>query len=163
MGSALGSRASVLRSRAYVPLFVVAGFYAAAILAVALYPHPIDRPLEGSVLGALKLLHGWGLPAFVDYKSVEFLANVMFYVPVACAVALVLPRRRWWLVLVGAVALSTGMEVAQNLIPERVGSVRDVIANSLGALTGIGIAVAIRNARARLNGRTRAGVDETVS
>lgn len=72
----------------------------------------------------------WALP-----HHYGFVLNVLLFVPAGVALV-VLTGRSWWVVTLLALAASTGVEVAQALWLARVGSVADVVANTLGALLG---------------------------
>ncbi len=65
---------------------------------------------------------------------VEFTANVVMFLPLGFL--LVSYLRRPWLGFLGALALSIAAELVQHVIPGRVASVRDVLANALGAAVG---------------------------
>lgn len=80
-------------------------------------------------LGAWFVRDGW----------VEFAANIVMFVPLSLLLALWLwrtPARG----LLLACAASVAIELAQMLLPSRVASLRDVIANVLGAVVGYLIA-----------------------
>ncbi|CAM3663990.1 VanZ family protein [Nocardioides zeicaulis] len=72
----------------------------------------------------------WALP-----HHYGFVLNVVLFVPLG-AVLVVLTRRPWWVATLLALLGSTAVEVAQGLWLDRVGSVADVVANTLGALVG---------------------------
>lgn len=78
---------------------------------------------------------------------IEFGANVALFVPLGFALALLIGRS-WWSVLI-AVAVSAGAEIVQSVIPRREPSVRDVMANALGALLGVLVARPVRRLIAR--------------
>lgn len=69
---------------------------------------------------------------------IEFLGNVAMFVPLG--VLLTLLMRRHWLGVVIALLLSAAAELAQVFIPSREPSLRDVLANVLGA--GVGAVLA---------------------
>jgi glycopeptide antibiotics resistance protein len=81
--------------------------------------------------------------------------NVLLFVPLGIAIG-VWRRPR---LLLGAVALSVGVELTQHLLPERSPDVWDVVTNTAGALLGYG---AVRVWRRRRWGSTdRAVADGT--
>ena len=119
--------------------------YTLFVLAVTLYPHTVDRGLEPYLERVLERLHAHGVPAIVDYGSVEFTANVVFFLPVGFLLALLLPRRLQWLAVLGGLLLSSAVETAQGLfLPGRVSSLGDVVANTTGTLLGCAVAAAVR-------------------
>lgn len=96
------------------------------------------------------VLHDWsaiwrigGLqPTFLTFDTVEWLSNVVMFLPIGFLYAgVVHPRNRYRVVPVAAAA-SIGVETVQLFIPDRVSSVSDVVANTLGALIGVLLLVA---------------------
>lgn len=65
---------------------------------------------------------------------VEFTANIVMFVPLGFLLTLLL-RHHWWGVTL-AIALSVMAELAQIVIPARQPSLRDILANTLGAALG---------------------------
>jgi glycopeptide antibiotics resistance protein len=87
------------------------------------------------------VLHRHGLPEFVNYGVLEFLANIAMFVPIGLLVALLFGPRWWWAAFFVCAALSVSIELYQYLLlPDRFATVRDVIANSTGGLIGTFIA-----------------------
>jgi len=112
--------------------------YLVAVLLVVFWPTPVDRPVSGDLDRVLEWLHGRGVPAWFDYGVVEWLANVAMFVPWGAFGAVVLARRRWWLVPATALLASSAIEMAQHLVlDQRFASAADVAANTLGALLGV--------------------------
>ncbi len=136
------SRASAFRFRFVAAL---AGMYLLVVLVVTLWPTPVDRSLDPYIERLLDELHQRGIPTFVDYRFAEFSANVVFFVPVGFLGGLLAPRRLWWLAIVAGGCLSAGLELTQALVlPSRVPSLADVLANSAGAVIGAVTAFAVR-------------------
>lgn len=69
---------------------------------------------------------------------IEFTANVLMFVPLGLLLTLLL-RHHWYGVLL-ALVVSAGAELAQFVIPSRHPSLRDILANTLGALLGAALA-----------------------
>ncbi|MFE6735667.1 VanZ family protein [Microbacterium sp. NPDC057650] len=65
---------------------------------------------------------------------VEFTANVLMFLPLGFLLTLLF-RHPWYGTLL-ALVLSAGVEIAQIVIPDRVASLRDIVANTLGAAIG---------------------------
>ncbi|WP_427133174.1 VanZ family protein [Pseudarthrobacter sp. S9] len=104
---------------------------------VALWPSPVDRPVAGLLRKALRKLHLWGIPDWVDYGRVEVASNVLLFVPLGALVAWILGMRYWWVGTAAGIVLSGLIELAQLLfLPARFPSLADVAANSLGAMLG---------------------------
>ena len=108
------------------------------VVALLVWPSKVDGPLVTLVRAAHASFGFGSLDEAVRLAGV--LANVLLFVPVGFIVGLA--TRRWWLGLAIGVAISAGSELVQLALPSRVASVEDVIANSLGAALGAGIALA---------------------
>ena len=110
------------------------GAYVAAIAVVVLTPVSYEGILDavtGWILGNLGLTSfgsGW----------IEFTANILMFVPLGFLLTLLL-RHHWWGVAL-ALVLSVLVELAQIVIPSRQPSLRDILANVLGAAIGAGLA-----------------------
>lgn len=100
----------------------------------------------------------WRLAALLDripgadwftFSRLEFLANVTMFVPVGLFFVLLLGRSRWWLSILLGVAMTVGIELAQQSIAGRVSDPRDVVANSLGAVIGTLLALLLTASKAR--------------
>jgi VanZ family protein len=130
--------------------------YVAFVLVVLLWPTPVDAPVDGTLVRVLDAAHRHGLPAVVDYATVEVLANVAMFVPVGALLAAALPaRRRWWAIVI-CILLSACAEGAQALLlPSRFASLGDVEANATGGLLGWVIAVIVIAVVARGRSATR--------
>lgn len=81
-----------------------------------------------------------GVPREPTAVVLEFLANIVLFVPFGGLVALAFPGTRWVTVLLVGCLVSTGIELVQLAIPSRVATVSDVIANTAG--TGVGLLLA---------------------
>ncbi|WP_310528734.1 VanZ family protein [Nocardioides sp.] len=79
----------------------------------------------------------------LSVDRVEFLANVGLFVPVGVFVLLLFGTRLWWVAVAGSVALTSAIETTQRSIPGRVSDPRDVMANSVGAVIGVVLAVVL--------------------
>lgn len=144
-----------------VLLWGASGLILAGMAVVLLWPAPVDRPLYGTLLRSVRTLQDHGLPGWVDYAAIESLANVLLFIPAGILAAALLPGRLWWLAFLLCTGLSAGVELVQDLVlPERHGTVQDILLNSCGALLGVGLAAAGRRARRyrrRHRGRGRRG------
>lgn len=95
----------------------------------------------GAVTGFVAVIAGWlaalGLPFKEASMGVEFVSNIVLFVPFGALVRLLWPRRwNWWRVLLLGAAASTFIELTQLLIPGRVTALSDVVANTSGAVVG---------------------------
>ena len=112
-----------------------------------LWPGGVDSELQSALW---RLLQQIGVE-WLTFDVVQVAANVVLFVPLGLLVALLLPRRRMWLVAPGALLVSVAIETVQALLlPVRWGGdVTDVIANTAGGLLGLAIAVLVRRRPAR--------------
>jgi VanZ family protein len=77
-----------------------------------------------------------GLPEFF-FVAVEFVANVVMFVPFGVLVWLAFARPRWWVVVLLGLATTVTIELVQSTMPSRYSTVSDVVANTLGAAAGV--------------------------
>lgn len=110
--------------------------YALVLAAALLWPSPIDRPAAGLLRGLIVQAHRLGAD-WVSYRGIEWSANVLLFVPLGLLLVLVLPTRRWWLAPAIGLTVSSAAELTQALLlPARVPSLLDVLANTIGTLIG---------------------------
>jgi len=123
----------------YSVLLVV---YLTVAALVAYWPVPVDSAVAPWLTVSLETLHAHGVPGWLDYGLVEFLANIVFFVPLAVLLTLLMGRARSWFAVLIAVAASMSIEVGQLIfVSARFATLTDVAANSIGAAIGAGIAV----------------------
>jgi VanZ family protein len=140
-----------------IVLVVVGVALLAGVLVVGLLPDRVDGGVEGPIRAFIDRLQAAGAPTWVNYDLVDFLANILFFVPIGFIAALLLPWRVWWLAMPIGLALSTALELGQALfLPQRYASATDVLANTLGAVLGALIAAATRRAASRRRARRSA-------
>lgn len=119
--------------------------YGVVLAMVAFWPSPVDRGM-GPLIAAVTRAVPW-----LTYDVIEVVANIVLFVPLGLLTALALPRRRWLAVPI-ALMVTVVIEVGQALLLEqRTPSVRDVLANLVGAAIGAGLAMLMirRSARSR--------------
>lgn len=93
-----------------------------------------------------------GLQPMISPEMFSDLANVVLFVPVFAALAVLRPR--WWWVLLGA-AISTAVETYQLTLPGRDATVVDVLTNTIGAVLGVALGIALAYVDTRGRRRTR--------
>ncbi|MET0781072.1 MAG: VanZ family protein [Microbacterium sp.] len=81
----------------------------------------------------------------------EVLANVLLFIPFGVYLGLLAPTWRWWRIAGTIAAASLSLEVAQYGMAVGSADVTDLITNTAGGLTGIGL---LALARRRLKART---------
>jgi glycopeptide antibiotics resistance protein len=127
--------------------------FCALIAIITFWPGPPDPDGQQSLKLFLQTAYRHGLPTWVTYGKIEFGANILMFVPVGLFGALSLTRAHW-LIVPAALAASTVIELVQGGIPERVGSLRDVVGNTMGALIGYVLAcLVLRVVRSRAGRR----------
>ena len=124
--------------------------------------------LVGAVAFAALLLGPWGsqlhrltvwlyvlfrtdVPIAPDWALPEHygaLLNVLLFVPVGMALALITPWS-WWRIALVATLVSAVVELAQATIVDRDSSVQDVVTNGIGALLGAAAVMVVRRVLAR--------------
>jgi glycopeptide antibiotics resistance protein len=107
--------------------------YGVALTLIAFWPVPVDRGASG-LLRAITQAIPW-----LTYDVIETAANVALFVPFGVLLALVLPLHRG---LVVPISLATTLFIESGqalLLAERTPSLRDIIANVLGAAVGLAI------------------------
>jgi glycopeptide antibiotics resistance protein len=74
------------------------------------------------------------------FWTMQIVGNLGLLLPVGLLGPVVLPPlRRWWLVLLLAIAISAAIEVAQLWVPYRSSDIDDVVMNVTGALLGFAL------------------------
>ncbi|QIG39935.1 VanZ family protein [Microbacterium sp. 4R-513] len=128
-------------------LLAVLAAYAAFVCFVTLSPRtPGGGMLQRLVNDVLGALHRRGVALWADYLTVEFVGNVLMFVPLGILSALVLDARHRWLLLVAGSAFSGVLELTQLLLlPGRYADWRDLVSNTIGFLLGAGAALAVRS------------------
>ena len=133
MASARGLRSGRLET-AFFRLAYLVYLVAVGVLVF----QPTGDQAGGSVLWVSHLLHSWHTPVWLWRPvSVEWGLNVLMFVPLSLLGSFFRPGWTWrdW-VGVGFVASGLIELVQLVLLPERVASFSDVVANTLGALLG---------------------------
>lgn len=129
-------------------LVAASASYAFGVWWMTLRPTIYDAEVGSLLHTVLHVLHSWPPTAWITFDVVEFTANVALFVPLGILV----PAwgGRWWHGILTGMLLSAAIETIQLLfLPTRVADVRDVIANTLGAALGVGIAAFLGRHAAR--------------
>ncbi len=128
---------------------IVLGAYVALLAVVGFFPSPIDRPIDAPLSRIIQWCGQHGL-GFVTYARVEFGANIALFMPLGMLLALLFGPRRWWRAPVICFVATVLIELGQGvLLPQRIASIGDVIANTVGGILGTLAAVAIMAVVAR--------------
>lgn len=134
--------------------------YLIGVAFITLGPQPQIASKNGIVMQVLRVL--WEHPAtdWVTYNGVEFTANIAMFVPIGLFFLLLFGRGRWWVAMGIPFLMTLSIETAQIWIPGRVSDIRDVISNTIGAVVGVLIGLAVTAPRAR---RERAAARSTTT
>lgn len=122
---------------------------------------PIRQRLVGSeASGGVLSLDTWlAESTWTSGRMYEFVANVVVFVPWGLLVVLALGARWWWVGASAGLLLTLAIEIIQIPLP-RISDPRDLVANGLGTLIGVGIAVAISRRRRTAPTRIRTAAAE---
>ncbi len=124
-------------------LSLLTGGYLAFVGWLTLTPQVDAAGRISIIYRVLDALHRRGYLVAIDDNQLEFLANIALFVPVGMFLLLLFGTRLWWVALTASFAMTTFIEVAQRSIPGRVPDERDLVANGLGAIIGVLVAVVL--------------------
>lgn len=124
--------------------------YLLALALVVLWPGE-DHAGGGVVMFFARILAGWGAPLQATFLTLEFLANIVLFVPFGLLVPLAIGSLRaktLWLTVLAGFALTVVIEWCQGMLEGRVSDPRDVLANTVGTALGALLALVLsRNVR----------------
>lgn len=138
-GSGSAQTGGVLHRHPFLSLLT--GGYLAFVAWLTLTPQPITADDQALIQRVLDALHRRGYLLSLDYDRLEFLANIALFVPIGMFLMLLFGTRLWWLALLACFGMTAFIETAQRSIPGRVPDERDLIANALGAVIGVVLAL----------------------
>ncbi len=138
-------------------LSLVTFAYLGVVAWVTLTPQSVAPTDSDLVQRILARLQRYDELSWLTYDRAEFLANIALFVPVGVFLLLLVGTRFWWLAGFGAFLMTSAIETAQRSIPGRVSDERDVLANTVGALIGIVVALVLTYPAARRRAAARQG------
>jgi VanZ family protein len=126
------------------------GLWLAAVAVIVFSPSPVETRANGLLMRALAALHRRGMPLWFDYSFVEFTANIVMFVPLGLFFFILAPQGWRWLGPFVGLLLSATIELTQFMVlPQRVATLYDVLANAFGALVGTVVAWILLQSRGR--------------
>ncbi|CAN5267216.1 hypothetical protein BH09ACT1_BH09ACT1_12040 [soil metagenome] len=136
-------------------IFVSAlALYTIFVLAITLWPQRIDKPIDHQLRTAINTAHDNGAPRNLGYSLIQNVSNGGLFLPLGFLLAVVLVSKRWWISPLACAVLSIGIELCQHFfLPNRLGTVTDVVSNTVGALLGALIALAAKHLASRWSSR----------
>jgi len=134
---------------------VLLAAYTALLLLITLGPIPQRLVGSEAPYGVLSLDLWFEASTWEAGRLYEFVLNVLIFVPWGILALAAFGDRLWPLAALAGVALTMSIEIVQIPLP-RISDPRDLVANTLGILIGIGIAALVRTvARAISSGNER--------
>ena len=129
-------------------LVLATALYLSAVAWLTLRPSPYDPEAGEFLASVLALLARSPVTAWITFDVVEFAANVALFVPLGILCVLWAGARRWWIPPIAGLVLSGAIELSQALfLDTRVADVRDLAANTLGAVIGLAVMLAVGTGR----------------
>ncbi|MGV8896653.1 MAG: VanZ family protein [Rhodoglobus sp.] len=111
---------------------------------------PSSTGFESGLLWKLAgLLRRYPETEWFTFMRLEFIANIAMFVPLGVFFVLLFGRKFWWVAIIFGMLMTVGIEYAQQFIPNRVSDLRDLIANILGAIVGVVLALTLTAAKER--------------
>jgi len=134
--------ASRFRRRLVAVMLVV---YSAVVLVITLTPQAPGASLISRITYRfIASMNARGI-SWVDFLVIEFIGNILMFVPLGIFAALLISRKAWWTLLFMGTAFSAFIEFFQAaFLPERYPEVRDIVSNTTGFLIGASIAITLR-------------------
>jgi glycopeptide antibiotics resistance protein len=136
------------RSRPHAALIVTLG-YLAFIGWLTLGPQPTDTETKSLAMVVVDAVNSFGPIHNFTFADLEFISNIAIFVPIGFLFVALFGRRRWWLAILAGAVLTLVIEGTQTFLPARVPDVRDLIANTTGAILGALLALLVTSGRPR--------------
>ena len=120
--------------------------YALFILTITASPRMPGTGFVGRVVTRLLYeLHSRNILMSVDFYVIEFVGNILMFVPLGILAALLISRKAWWILLFLGTVFSGAIELYQaTFLPGRVPEVRDIVSNTTGFLIGAVFSIVLR-------------------
>ncbi len=120
--------------------------YIVALAVVGLWPTHVDEHFNVLTFPPIRwALQPLELSAAHAYGLVEFCANILWFAPFGILMLALRRGQPWLSVILAGALISTTIEILQAVArPDRTASVRDVVANTLGAALGCLLYLGVR-------------------
>lgn len=141
--------------------WVLAGFYVVCLAFMVFWPVHVDSGDTGETLARLLAAahaQGW-LPHWFGYGEVEWLSNVVMFIPGGLLFTWLLRPKRTWLIPLGGLLSTLTIESVQHFMPGRTSSPLDVLANFLGCVIGWVFTLGLLKMRVKRNKKSEEGPD----
>ena len=130
---------------------------AVVVAIIVFWPGPPDPGGQSALHRYLEGAHANGLPGWITFDLIQNLANVAMFLPVGYLGSLAMRRHNYLIVAYAALA-SSFIELTQLLLlPNRVASLQDIAANTIGALIGFLLSLPALRRRGRRRRRYAQG------
>ena len=140
--------------RGRVLLAAASALYLALLASLTIGPQPAT--VGGTLVALGDWFAGWQVTAWLTFAVLEFVSNVVLFLPLGLLWVAWTGTRRWWLAALVGLALSGAIEATQALaLPDRYPDVRDLIANTAGAVLGGAVAAGAHRAGRPMRGPRR--------
>ncbi|MCU1549984.1 MAG: VanZ family protein [Glaciihabitans sp.] len=123
--------------------------YLAFIGWLTLGPQPTNTETKSLAMVVVDAVNRFGPIHNFTFADLEFVSNIAVFVPLGLLFVVLFGRRRWWLAILAGVVLTLVIEGTQTFLPTRVPDVRDLIANTTGAILGALLALLVTTGRPR--------------
>ena len=124
----------------------MAAVYAIGLALVGMWPHTVDENVDAAGFPPVRwTTETLGLTPWQGYEVVQFSANIALFVPLGAFVLLLWHLAGLVQATLAGAAVSSLIELLQHLVrPERIASLQDVVANTIGAAVGAGLVWVVR-------------------
>ncbi|TQM65354.1 VanZ like protein [Klugiella xanthotipulae] len=136
--------------RQHPRLTVFTVVYLAIVAWMTLGPQPLDDHGDAFMRMVAWRISLWEPLNWFDFPHLEFISNILMFVPGGMFLILLLGRRYWWFAVQVCVLATVGIETVQMFLPQRVPDLRDVIANTIGGMIGVTVAMIVTYPAARV-------------
>ena len=147
---------TTLPRRTIAPRLLFSGIAVLSVIVITMAPRQLIAPARAAFMDIASAFSA-SLLASLTHVEVEGALNLILFVPLGVALALLLPRGLWPLTPVFVFVVSFAIENGQVLIPGRVPDAQDILWNTVGGILGAFLAGVIREVHRSARRACRAG------